>query len=337
MSQYSKGRRLSLLRGFQESIVDRMDNKSMHGVPELDLDQYLSPLSINGLNGRMLHLPAPKKKNREILLLYGHHASLERMFGLAQAFNRYGSVTTPDMPGFGGMDSFYTIGKKPDLDNLASYLAAFIKMRYKKRPITIIAVSLSVAVTTRMLQKYPSMVGQVELLVSAAGFIHKDDIKFPRRKKARLAQTGRILSMAVPGMMAKAWLRAPVIRRMYRSDLKATTSDETPERRRYRIEFEVWLWKNNDIRTHFFTIYQMLTMNLCHQQVALPIHQISVDADQYLDNHMIEQHMRVVYSDYVSLPLPAGKAKAHAPTIIATAKEAGAFIPPRLRTILNKQ
>jgi pimeloyl-ACP methyl ester carboxylesterase len=306
----------------------------MDEVPKMDIDKYLSPLSINGMNGRMLHLPAPKNKNREILVVYGHHASLERVFGLAQAFNRYGSVTTPDMPGFGGMDSFYKIGKKPSIDTMADYLAAFIKMRYKKRPVTIIAVSLGFAVTTRMLQKYPSLVDRVDLCVSAAGFIHKDDLTMSYRKKAFFAKLARFFSWRIPGLIAKAWLRKWVIRRMYKNDaLKAHSVTETAERRQYRIEFEVWLWQNNDIRTHFFTLSQMLTMNLCTKKIALPVHHVAIDADQYLDNHLIEQHMRVVYSNFVKMPLP--HAKAHAPTILATAKEAGAFIPPKLRKILN--
>lgn len=310
----------------------------MDGVPNLDIDQYLSPLSINGMNGRMMHMPAPKNKKREILLVYGHHASLERMFGMAQVLNRYGAVTVPDIPGFGGMDSFYKIGKKPTLDNLASYLAAFIKMRYKKRHITIAAASLGMAVTTRMFQMYPKMVDQVDLFVSAAGFIHKDDLIMPSRKKARTAVLTHFLSMRWPGFLIRTGLRPPVIRRMYKNnDRKAHSEDETPERRRYRIEFEVWLWQNNDIRTHFFTIYQMLTMNLCDVKVDLPVHQIAIEADQYLDNHMIEQHLRVVFSDYIAMPLPPSQARVHAPTILATAKEASAFIPPKLRTLLNKQ
>jgi len=308
---------------------------SMDGVPKLEIDQYLSALSINGMNGRMLHLPAPKKKKREILLVYGHHASLERIFGLAQAFNRYGSVTTPDMPGFGGMDSFYKIGKKPTIDNLADYLAAFIKMRYKKRPITIIAVSLGFAVTTRMLQKYPRMTDQVTLCVSAAGFTHNDDFTMARRKKSFIKILVRFLSWRIPGLAARVWLRQPVIRHMYKYDnTKAHSTTETPQRRQYRIEFEVWLWQNNDIRTHFFTMNQMLGMNLCDHKVALPVHHVAVYADQYLNNHMIEQHMRVIYADFIKLPLP--HARAHAPTIVATAKEAGVFIPPKLRTVLNK-
>src|SRR5581483_6795608 len=74
---------------------------------------YIVPLNMNGLQGRMLHLPAPAGRKREILLLYGHHSSLERWWGIAQVLNRYGAVTMPDLPGFGGMDSLYKIGRKP--------------------------------------------------------------------------------------------------------------------------------------------------------------------------------------------------------------------------------
>src|SRR5205085_8468415 len=104
-----------------------MPKETMDGVPRLDIEQYLSPLSINGMDGRMLYMPAPKNKNRDIVIVYGHHTSIERMFGFARFLNRYGSVTIPDFPGFGGMESFYKIGKKPTIDNLADYLAAFIK------------------------------------------------------------------------------------------------------------------------------------------------------------------------------------------------------------------
>jgi len=311
------------------------NNDFMNGMPNLDVDKYISHLSINGLSGRMMYLPAPKKKHREILLVYGHHASLERMFGFAQVFNRYGSVTTPDMPGFGGMNSFYKIGKKPTIDNMADYLAAFIKMRYKKRPITIVAVSLGFGVVTRMLQKYPSLVGQVDYCVSAAGFIHSDDIAFGRRKKTFFAGLTRFLSLKVPALTAKTFLRAPVIRWMYKSDAtKAHSDNETEERRRYRIEFEVWLWQNNDIRTHYFTLHEMLTMNLCNNKINLPVYHVAIESDQYLDNHMIEQHMRVVYNDFINMPLSG--AKAHAPTIVATAKEASIFVPRKLRNLLNK-
>src|SRR5262245_54981731 len=93
---------------------------------------YIAPLYINGMSGRMLRMPAPAKRNREILFVYGHHSTLERWWGLIQDLNQYGAVTVPDLPGFGGMDSLYGIGKTPDLDTMADYLAAFVKLHYKR-------------------------------------------------------------------------------------------------------------------------------------------------------------------------------------------------------------
>lgn len=72
---------------------------------------YILPLYMNGLSGRVIRLPAPPEKKREILFIYGHHASLERIFGVAEYLNRYGAVTVPDLPGFGGMDSFTKLAK----------------------------------------------------------------------------------------------------------------------------------------------------------------------------------------------------------------------------------
>src|SRR6185312_14576812 len=103
---------------------------------------YIQPLYINGLNGRMLHTPSVSRKyTREILLVYGHHALLERWWGLVENLRELGNVTMPDLPGFGGMDSFYKIGRTPTLDAFADYLAAFIKMRYRNRRVTIVGIS----------------------------------------------------------------------------------------------------------------------------------------------------------------------------------------------------
>src|SRR4051812_21299994 len=130
-----------------------------------DPAEYILPLYMNGLSGRMLRMPAPKNKKRDILFIYGHHASIERHFGVAELLNKYGSVTMPDLPGFGGMDSFYKIGEKPTLDNLADYLASFIKLRYKRQKFIIAGYSLGVMIITRMLQKHPQIAKKVEMNV----------------------------------------------------------------------------------------------------------------------------------------------------------------------------
>ena len=49
--------------------------------------EYIEPLHVNGMCGRMLYLSPTKNNKREILVIYGHHSSLERWWGLVQNFN----------------------------------------------------------------------------------------------------------------------------------------------------------------------------------------------------------------------------------------------------------
>src|ERR1019366_5253595 len=119
-----------------------------------NLNECIFPLNMNGLQGRMLKAPS-KSKSREILMVYGHHVTLERWFGLAEELLRYGGVTMPDLPGFGGMESLHKIGEKPSLDIYADYLASFIKLRYKQRRLTIVAEGFGFLAATRMLQRFP--------------------------------------------------------------------------------------------------------------------------------------------------------------------------------------
>ena len=151
-------------------------------------NDYLSPLVMNRLRGRVLRLPAPRGKNREILLIYGQHASLERYWELALELNQYGAVTIPDLPGLGGMTSFYKIGVKPTIDVLADYLAAFVKLRYKRRKVTIMGLGLGFVVVTRMLQRCPDLAKNVELVVSLRGYAHTSDlVSRPRGPLAHLS------------------------------------------------------------------------------------------------------------------------------------------------------
>lgn len=64
------------------------------------------------------------------------------MVGLVQNFNDFGAVTMPDLPGFGGMESFHKIGKQATLDNYADYMAAFIKLRYRRKRLVLWAFRL---------------------------------------------------------------------------------------------------------------------------------------------------------------------------------------------------
>lgn len=299
-------------------------------------EEYIVPLYMNGLQGRMLHIPAPRGKKREILFVYGHHSSLERWWGVVHDLSQYGAVTMPDLPGFGGMQSFYKLGEKPTIDNLADYLAAFMKLRFKRKKVVIAGLSFGFVVATRMLQRYPELTKNVELLVSVVGFTHKDDFTFSKPRYwwyRSLAWffSGRLRSFIFKGI----FLHPLVIRLAYarthnaKQKFKPLSSAD-----RHRImNFEIGLWHSNDVRTHMLTTREFLRLNNCDKRVNLPVWHISVKNDRYFDNHIIEQHMRVVFSDYHGALSTMGT---HAPSVIADAQTAAPLLPRKIRQLLSR-
>jgi pimeloyl-ACP methyl ester carboxylesterase len=299
---------------------------------------YIVPLNMNGLEGRMLHMPAPKAHpNREILIVYGHHSSIERWWGLTQNFNRYGAVTMPDLPGFGGMESMYNIGKKPDLDNMADYLASFVKWRYKRKRVSIVGLSFGFLVTTRMLQRYPELVKKVDFLISAVGFSHYDDFVFtkPRMMAYRIASravTTRPMAFLFRYIALDPAVLRLAYKRTFNAKKKFAGADADLSKR--LMDMEIVLWHANDPRTHMYTTYQMLTVDNCQNQIDLPVWHVSAGVDQYFDAHRVEQHLRVIFKDFHEIRNDSVR---HAPSVLADAKEAASFIPHELRRALQKK
>lgn len=301
---------------------------------QLKPSDFIAPLTMNGLQGRMLRLPLPKGKKREFLLIYGHHASLERLFGLAEAINDYAGVTMPDLPGFGGMESFYKIGEKPTLDNMADYLAAFIKLRYRGRRLSIGAVSFGFLIVTRMLQRYPEIAKKVDLLVSIVGFAHHDEFTFSRPRYLVYRYSAGFFSHYFPAIFFRNIMLHPLMLRTFYSrthNAKHKFAGMSPEERKRMTEFEIYLWRANDVRTHMFTSVILLTVDNCQKQVDLPVWHVSVAEDNYFDNRIVEQHMRVIFSDFHDLPAKHGS---HSISIIADKKASAPFMPTKLRTLL---
>jgi pimeloyl-ACP methyl ester carboxylesterase len=305
---------------------------------KLNSADFIVPLSINGLNGRSMHIKSTKKtRKREILLVYGHHSSLERMFSIAQNLSEYGTVSMPDLPGFGGMDSFYILGEKPTLDNMADYLATYIRLHYKKKPITICAMSWGFLVTTKMLQKYPEVAKQVNLLIGFVGFSSVDDFKIAPNKQLVARATAKFYSGAITSAFFRYVLLQPaIIKGFYRAaasrhpKMKDADADELTK----RVNFEVVLWQSNDARTYMFTNGIMFNLDLTHQKVALPVVHVGVDSDQYFDNKKVVKNLHKIYSDVI---VAKAKLANHAPTIIDDVKEAGAIIPPSVRRMLARK
>jgi len=297
---------------------------------------YIVPLNINGLEGRMLRVPAPPDREREILLIYGHHAMLERWWGLVENYNEYGAVTMPDLPGFGGMDSFYTIGRRPDIDAFADYLAAFIKMQYRRKQVTIVSISFGFLVATRMLQRYPELTKKVQMIVSIVGFMHKDDFVYtPARRIAY-----RYMSRFCATRPASLFIRYCCLNKLV---VKTLTSLVPHSKRRfievskeefdYTMDFEVRIWQVNDVRTHWLTTYEFLNIDNCTKQIALPIYHVISEQDHYFNNEIVKQHMLVVFKDYHRY---VARSKAHTPSILADKKAMRVLFPPGLQRVLNK-
>ncbi|HSX45498.1 MAG TPA: alpha/beta hydrolase [Candidatus Saccharimonadia bacterium] len=297
---------------------------------------YIVPLNMNGLEGRMLQLTSATSKNRNILFVYGHHAMIERWWTFIENLNAYGSVTCPDLPGFGGMDSFSKIGQKPTIDNYADYMASFIELRFKRKRITIVAISFGFVIITRMLQKYPHLAKKVDILISVVGFMHKDDFVYSPMRRRMFARITRLFATRpLSGFEHYFLLNRPILRYMYAKlpNSKRRMIEITPEEFEASIDMEVKMWKANDVRTHWLTTSEFLRLDNCASRIDLPVMHVVTKNDHYFDNDIVKQHMLVVFTDYKRF---TANSKAHTPSIMADKKAAGVLLPPGLRRILSK-
>lgn len=298
---------------------------------------YIVPLNINKLEGRMMRVPSSNpKKNKEILLIYGHHAMIERWWGLVENLEQYGNVTMPDIPGFGGMDSFNMIGIYPNLDNFADYLAAFVKMRYKRKRVTIVAISYGFVIATRMLQKYQELAKKVDLLVSLVGFVHHDDFVYSPRTQVRYRRITRFFATRpVAFIIRYGALNKFVLKTLYSRmpNSRRRMIEVTPEEFDITMDFEVKLWQANDVRTHWLTTSQFFTTDNCQSKIDLPVVHVVSQEEHYFNNDVVEQHMRIVFDNYRKF---IAKSKAHTPSVLADKEAMSVMLPLGLRRILSK-
>lgn len=295
---------------------------------------YVSDMHVQGLKGRVLHMPGPKNAKSEVLFIYGHHSSIERWQGIMELFANRSAVTMPDLPGFGGMESLYKIGKSASLDNLADWLAAFVKERYGNKQVTMVGMSLGFVVITRMLQRHPELTKNVSKLVSLFGFAHKKDFSIPPARKALYIAGAWFFSLPITsGFYRQVFLNPSVLRRSYHKTKNAKEKFKglNAEQRRETMEFEIKLWHANDLRTHMRTIVEFFTVDNTKTRVNLPVQHIAVHNDRYFNNASVEKHFRQIFSDYELLA--ELKSGTHAPTAIRTAKEAMSIIPKELLSL----
>ncbi len=297
-------------------------------------EDMVSPIEIQGLRGRMLVHPARgNAAKRNIVFVYGIHGSLERFYGIIHFLARFGRVTVPDLPGFGGMEPFYSIGKRPSLDANADYLAKFIEKNVGSEPLTLIGLSYGLVVITRLLERHPELQSRVALAVSVMGLADGRDIKLRGMKRfapEALFWIGRTrpLDRILQYMTVRPW----VLRSMYRPQhpkMQALSAEERPE----FIAYESYLWQCNHMRTYSVCMHELFGLRATSAQIAVPVHHISTTRDHWLDIVSAERHLRQMYA---TVNLHNSTLSNHGGTAYAEEEEARAMIPGSVVKLLEQ-
>ncbi|HLB66782.1 MAG TPA: alpha/beta hydrolase [Candidatus Saccharimonadales bacterium] len=291
------------------------------------------PLNMNGMSGRMLYLPAKKSGQKQTLVVYGYYSNLERMYNYAYVLNRYGSVVVPDLPGFGGMQSFYTINKRPSLDNLADYIASLIKLKFKRGPITLVGFSFGFAVVTRMLQKYPEISKRTELVISVGGFAHYKDINLSKSERRIYKMLARLLSLRLPAAIARPIALNKTVLSRLSQDKYLNDKGLSKAQKIEASKFNTKSWHDTHLRTYAYTNTELLRLNNCLAPIDSRLWHLSLKTDTFLRKKIVKQHLRSIYGEVNCASLRPRKQNIG--QIIST-RDISAMLPRELKRQLSK-
>jgi|AntRauTorcE11897_2_1112592.scaffolds.fasta_scaffold26105_2 hypothetical protein len=299
--------------------------------------EFINAITIDGINGRYAQIPAKSAKNTaQILLLYGHHSSLERMYSTGQYLSRFGTVTILDMPGFGGMDSFYKVGQKPNLDNYANYLTKAIPQIFgSKTQFSTVCMSLSFMMFTRALQLDPQLAKQTKKFIGFVGFLGKSGFRYKPFKHSLFSSLTWLISLPVVTALAKLLLfnkyLLPIwLKLFYLLNPNYKAASKFKQENVQAMEKDLWL--KNDLRTHFSTVYMMLNARLPVTPVNQSVINIMVEHDQYFDHQKVAKSMEDIFTSYK--PLKAN-IDAHAPSVVSLEEEVANLMPKSLKKELE--
>jgi pimeloyl-ACP methyl ester carboxylesterase len=298
---------------------------------------YIKPMSVQGLQGRVLVMPPndPKNKNNQIMMLYGLHSSIERMQGIIENIADAGTVTVPDIPGFGGMESLYSKGIKPTSEALAENLYEFVKQHYGDTKFKVVAMSYGFVVVTRMLQKYPELNDQITLVVSLAGLTDRREFIV---SKANYFLWISILNTFNGRFRAKifkhVFLSPLILKSIYKLQAarhpKFKDADKVELNK--RLDYEVHLWQINDQHTYMLATKDVLQLSTPKSAIPVKLLHVSIDSDQYVDHKLVLSNLKNIYKDVDSVEAHMPN---HAPTVISSKEDAAPYVPPKVLEMLT--
>lgn len=301
-------------------------------------DPRYKPYSFKGLKGRYMHMPAASERaKRTFVMVYGQHATLERIGSIAEAFTDYGDVYAADNPGFGGMDPAYKISRYPDLGFYAEHLRHFLTEYVPRdRKVTLVGISYGFQMVTEMLQRYPELHSRIEQAVSFVGFIHYQDFRAPVPYSVRfLRLMSNVGRSSIGAKICSPFLREPAVVTIYRVTKPIQVKFKSlpkEDAKRYAKE-QAWLWRINDGRTHAATAWDFFTKNdLTSYRIDVPAVHIGVPHDHFFDNERINAELESMYRSLTVFELALEN---HAPLDIDTPDKVRELLPPKLKKLIR--
>ncbi len=298
------------------------------------LTNHIETIEYKALVGRQAKL-LNQSKSLKIVFIYGHHSSLERVAGILLALNDFGSVYCPDLPGFGGMTSFYQINQLPTIDNLADYLADYLKQHFDGQKIVLIGLSLGFVIITRMLQKYPELNQRIKLLVSIVGFSSYLDFNFSKLRHTSyylgsIVLDNRFFSYFFAKIILNSWFLRLFYAHTYNAKTKFINMNKTEFNQ--KIAFEIKLWKINDVRTWLHTAREFLTLDNTSIKINQTLFYVGAKNDNYFNQTTVMANFKKIFN---SVQIYLINLTNHSPSILATKEEALTLIPAELIKLLE--
>ncbi len=301
-------------------------------------DPAYRPYEFMGLNGRYAHWPANSNKaRRTFVLLYGQHATLERITGVAGALREFGDVYMVDTPGFGGMDAPYKIDKYPSLEFYADHLKHFVdEYLPKDRQLTFMGISYGFQIITKTLASYPELSSRTEEAISFVGFVNYKDFDMPLSYKIILMYLLTNMGRTYIGSKILAViLSRPVLIVALRLSKPFNVHYKTLEKKDVKeyINQQIWLWTINDHHTHAATAWDFFRKtDLSKLKINTTVLHAGVENDHYFKNPQIVEELTGMYKVCHSFELDLDN---HAP-LEAKPDEVNKLIPDKLNAELMK-
>lgn len=300
--------------------------------------EQIRNITIEGLSGRVLHIPSEKKSaKKNFFLVYGQHTSHERMYGISQYLSRHGNVYAIDLPGYGGMDSFYSIGKEPTIEAYGHYIYTVMQVLKLEKNIWMVGMSMGFQMMTRMLQLHPQIHPAIDKVFSLVGYTSKHDfaIKQPLwfgfNFMVFFGKTRPGVWIADNVFLNKVSVRIMLsIFAKFKSRMKSVTGEQKDV-----IEMEAHLWTINDQRTHAQNIWDMFHNWDLTKYNQLPFSLINMTSkqDQYFSDERLNENFAKVYKEHKTLYLDID---AHSPSVIGSPDDFEATIPKEVRKMVEK-